>query len=117
MTCNAKTGGASAAINPATWHPVARHYDPASGAGRALEWLAQTIIGAFSRLSMAIRIRRQRKLDRSAVQYMLGLEDHMLRDIGLTRGDVEWANRLPLSVNAAVELELRSLINRKEWKR
>ena len=111
------TRAASPAINPSTWHPVARHYRPSSRAGLVLRGLATTLSAAVSSIVDAIRTRRQRKLDRSAVQYMLGLEDHMLRDIGLTRGDVEWANRLPLSVNAAVELELRSLINRKEWKR
>ena len=35
-------------------------------------------------------------------------DDHMLADIGLTRGDVEWASHLPLSSNAILALEGRS---------
>jgi uncharacterized protein YjiS (DUF1127 family) len=35
-------------------------------------------------------------------------DDHMLADIGLTRGDVEWASHLPLSSNATTALESRS---------
>jgi uncharacterized protein YjiS (DUF1127 family) len=35
-------------------------------------------------------------------------DDHMLADIGLTRGDIEWASHLPLSSNATIALEGRS---------
>jgi uncharacterized protein YjiS (DUF1127 family) len=35
-------------------------------------------------------------------------DDHMLADIGLSRGDVEWASHLPLSANASQALEGRS---------
>ena len=35
-------------------------------------------------------------------------DDHMLADIGLSRGDVEWAAHLPLSSNASQALETRS---------
>ncbi len=35
-------------------------------------------------------------------------DDHMLADIGVTRGDVEWASHLPLSSNAMIALEGRS---------
>ena len=114
MTHSIKAGGSSPAINPSIWHPVARHYRPAAKAGRVLGRLAAALTGALSKLVDAIHTYRQRKLDRAAVEYMLGLEDHMLSDIGLTRMDVEWANRLPLSVNAATELELKAMINRKQ---
>lgn len=49
-------------------------------------------------------IRRQNKISRRAFQSMLTLEDHILHDIGVTRYDVLWANKLPLSQNAAIEL-------------
>lgn len=50
------------------------------------------------------KARRQNKINRQAFQSMLKLEDHILNDIGVTRYDVLWANKLPLSQNAALEL-------------
>lgn len=40
---------------------------------------------------------------------LLDLDDRMLDDIGVTRAEVEYASRLPLGVNAA--MELRRLAN------
>ncbi|HQX84804.1 MAG: DUF1127 domain-containing protein [Aestuariivirga sp.] len=40
-------------------------------------------------------------------------DDYMLRDIGVTRDEVQWAAGLPLTVNAAVALEERALRRRK----
>jgi uncharacterized protein YjiS (DUF1127 family) len=45
---------------------------------------------------------------RRAVRSLLKLEDHILRDAGTLRGDVEWAAHLPLSINAALALEERT---------
>ena len=39
-------------------------------------------------------------------------DDYMLRDIGITRDEVQWASRLPLTVNAALALEERALRRR-----
>ena len=39
-------------------------------------------------------------------------DDYMLRDIGVTRDEVQWAAGLPLTVNAAVALEERALRHR-----
>lgn len=39
---------------------------------------------------------------RRAVARMDRLDDHMLRDIGITREDLRWAAGLPLTVNAAL---------------
>jgi uncharacterized protein YjiS (DUF1127 family) len=50
---------------------------------------------------------------RRAVARLDALDDYLLRDIGVTRGDVRWASGLPLSVNAALELEERSIQRRK----
>ena len=40
-------------------------------------------------------------------------DDHLLRDIGVTRGEIEWAAGLPLSVNAALALEEKSFRRRR----
>jgi uncharacterized protein YjiS (DUF1127 family) len=42
---------------------------------------------------------------RKAVTRLQDYDDAILRDIGVQRGDVQWAARLPLSVNAALALE------------
>ena len=39
-------------------------------------------------------------------------DDYMLRDIGVTRDEVQWAAGLPLTVNAAVALEERAFRRR-----
>ena len=49
-------------------------------------------------------LRRKWRISRLAFQNMLYLNDRILEDIGVTRNDVFWANRLPLRVNAALEL-------------
>ena len=72
---------------------------------------------AFGALLNAVksgwRIWRQRRMDRQAFQHMIALDDHILRDIGVTRSDVIWASRLPLSQNAALELQKLTLQKRK----
>ncbi len=45
---------------------------------------------------------------RKAVRRMEGLDDHLLRDIGVSREDVIWAGHLPLSRNAALALDERT---------
>ena len=45
---------------------------------------------------------------RRAVTRLESFDDYMLRDIGVTRADVIWASGLPLSHNAALELEERA---------
>jgi hypothetical protein len=40
-------------------------------------------------------------------------DDYLLRDIGVTRQDVRWASRLPLTVNAALALEERAFRRRR----
>ena len=41
------------------------------------------------------------------------LDDHMLDDIGVTRGEVQIASNLPLSVDAGLELHRMSLERRR----
>lgn len=64
--------------------------------------------GAFSLIGRIIANWRARR----AVARLDTFDDYLLRDIGVTRGDVRWASGLPLSVNAALELEQRSLQRR-----
>jgi uncharacterized protein YjiS (DUF1127 family) len=59
--------------------------------------------GSASMFGALIRNWRARR----AVARMDRLDDHMLRDIGVTREDVIWAAGLPLTVNAALALEER----------
>lgn len=42
---------------------------------------------------------------RRAVSRLDALDDFLLRDIGVTRDEVRWAKRLPLTLNAVLELE------------
>ncbi|MBI3672142.1 MAG: DUF1127 domain-containing protein [Rhizobiales bacterium] len=45
---------------------------------------------------------------RRSIARLRDYDDYMLRDIGVSRADVEWAAGLPLTVNAALALEERS---------
>lgn len=65
--------------------------------------------GAASVLGRFIRNWRARR----AVTRLDSFDDYMLRDIGVTRGDVRWAAGLPLTVNAATALEERSTQRRR----
>jgi len=59
-------------------------------------------------LSLWLSHRRQHRLNRKAVKSLELLDEATLKDIGLTRGDVTWAGKLPDSVSAACELEIIS---------
>lgn len=48
---------------------------------------------------------------RNSFKTLLQLDENMLEDVGMTRGDIRWAARLPLSVNAS--LELRKIAERR----
>ncbi|MFO1089120.1 MAG: DUF1127 domain-containing protein [Hyphomicrobiales bacterium] len=50
---------------------------------------------------------------RRAVRAMLAWEDHLLRDIGVERAEVEWAAHLPLTRNATLALEERALVRQR----
>lgn len=57
---------------------------------------------------------RSNRIDRLAFQSLVKLDDRVLNDIGVTRGDVIWANKLPLAMNAAQELNKISKTRRHE---
>ena len=64
-----------------------------------------------SRLVDRVRqFRRRRHFKR-----LLDLDDQMLKDIGVTRGEVDIAARLPMSVDAATELRRMSLERRRRY--
>ncbi len=50
------------------------------------------------------KAKAKQRRDRAAFQHLLSLEPEILKDIGVTRNDVVWANNLPLNVNAAKAL-------------
>ncbi|MEM8802360.1 MAG: DUF1127 domain-containing protein [Pseudomonadota bacterium] len=66
----------------------------------------QTLSGSL--IERIKRIRRRRGFNR-----LLDLDDHMLDDIGVNRGEVKYASDLPLSVDAATELTRISLERRR----
>lgn len=45
---------------------------------------------------------------RRAVSQLAGFDDYMLADIGISRADVDWAIKLPLTTDATGALESRS---------
>jgi len=63
--------------------------------------------------SIARRLLRNWKA-RRRIASLTTYDDYMLRDIGVTREDVQWAQGLPLTVNAALALEERSFKRRHE---
>jgi uncharacterized protein YjiS (DUF1127 family) len=64
--------------------------------------------GHSSLLSRLLRNWRARR----AVSRLETFDDYMLRDIGVSRGDVRWAAGLPLTMNAALALEERSQLRK-----
>ncbi len=61
-----------------------------------------------NRLAERIGLRRKRK----GFLRLLDLDDHMLKDIGVTRWEVEQASRLPFWADAGTELRRMSLERR-----
>lgn len=51
-------------------------------------------------------VKRQHRTNKRDLKSLLSLDERMLKDIGITRGDVTWARGLPKSVDATVELEI-----------
>ena len=67
--------------------------------------------GGLSGAGLLTRLWENWKAHR-AMAHLSRFDDHMLRDIGLTRADVLWAEKLPLSVNAVMALEERGTLQR-----
>ncbi|MET0483818.1 MAG: DUF1127 domain-containing protein [Aestuariivirgaceae bacterium] len=54
----------------------------------------------------------QHWLAKRSVRRLASYEDHVLRDMGIERADLDWAARLPIWRNATQELEERGLRRR-----
>jgi uncharacterized protein YjiS (DUF1127 family) len=90
-------------------HPVARHGEHIN----IDESVIRIFKRAFADFRAYLKCKRQRRIDRQAFQHLIALEDPILKDIGITRADVIWASKLPLSQNAATELEKIARQNRR----
>lgn len=72
------------------------------------------VIAQASKAVSFLKTRRQQVTNRLAFKNLLTLEANILQDIGVTREDVIWASKLPLSKNAALELEKIAQASRRE---
>ena len=68
--------------------------------------------GEYGVVSFARRILRNWKARRRVVN-LGNFDDYLLKDIGITRDEVQWAAGLPLTVNAAIALEERAFRRRR----
>ena len=67
--------------------------------------------GEYGIVSFLRRVTRNWKAKRR-IAALSNFDDYMLRDIGVTRDEVQWAAGLPLTVNAALALEERAFRRR-----
>jgi uncharacterized protein YjiS (DUF1127 family) len=67
--------------------------------------------GEYGIVSLLRRVTRNWKAKRR-IAALADFDDYMLRDIGITRDEVQWAAGLPLTVNAALALEERAFRRR-----
>lgn len=72
---------------------------------RLISATAHAVVGIATRSAQAITAWHKRRRDRAAFMQLLGKEEWVYRDMGITRADAEWAAGLPKQVNAAKELE------------
>lgn len=62
------------------------------------------VTGLFGAVRAVVSQYEEFRDRRDSFKALLLLDERMLEDIGMTRGDIRWAARLPLSVNASLEL-------------
>ena len=67
--------------------------------------------GEFGLVSSLRRLARNWRARRRIVN-LGSFDDHMLKDIGVSRSEIEWAVGLPLTVNAALALEEKAFRRR-----
>jgi uncharacterized protein YjiS (DUF1127 family) len=68
-------------------------------------------LGEYGAVSFVRRLLRNWKARRRIVN-LGSFDDYLLKDIGITRDEVQWAAGLPLTVSAAVALEERAFQRR-----
>ena len=76
--------------------------------------IASQVIGLVAKAVIYLETRRKQVTNRLAFKNLLTLEANILQDIGVTREDVIWASKLPLSINAALELEKIARASRRQ---
>ena len=74
--------------------------------------IATLVIRQASKAVSYLKTRRQQRIDRMAFNNMLNLDADILKDIGVEYDDVRWASKLPISQNAALELDKIARANR-----
>lgn len=89
-------------------HPIAYHSANQSG----FQNIKKTISTLFEAVKRKYAQYRTHRVNRAAFQHLVTLDDGILDDIGVTRSDVKWASQLPLSQNAALELEIIARSNK-----
>jgi len=67
--------------------------------------IESTLKGWVSEIKKTRNRWKQHRIDRQAFSHLLSLDKHTLDDIGVSREDILWADRLPMNVNASLELE------------
>lgn len=87
-------------------HPIARHTGSPKTDCVNDRSSKRIFSAAFDSIRTYFHKWHKQREARTAFQHLLALDDANLDDIGVRREDVLWASRLPLSQNAAVELEL-----------
>ena len=76
--------------------------------------LLSSLAGIGQALKSFVCTQIQRRVDRRRLRTLKDLDDDMLADIGVTRSEVNQVSELPLSVDAATELQQMSLTRRRK---
>ncbi len=66
---------------------------------------AKQLANAVTAVTNRIKLLYKQRIDRQAFNNMLNLDAAILKDIGVRHDDVRWASKLPISQNAALELD------------
>jgi Domain of unknown function (DUF1127) len=68
-------------------------------------------VGGFGNEGLLLRLWSNWRARKDVVR-LQQLDDHLLKDIGLSRADIFWASQQSLGVNAALVLEERGIEDR-----
>jgi len=82
---------------------------PKHGPSKPTKWL----VALVTRTTTILAQKKRQRESRDAFKHLLGLDDSLLKDIGVSRADVQWAASLPTSVNAADALNRCAEVHKK----